>query len=103
MTPAPTADPGDPTYAIRVQGRLGPRWSAWFEGAVVLGDDDGTTTIVGAVLDQAALHGLLQRVRDVGLPIVSVTRVTTPGDETGTPAAASSRSAGQDGPVAPTR
>jgi hypothetical protein len=103
MTPTPTAHPGDPTYAIRVQGRLGPRWSAWFEGADVSSDDDGTTTIVGAVLDQAALHGLLQRVRDLGLPILSVQRVTGSGDDDGASAIPSSRSKAQDGPVAPTR
>jgi hypothetical protein len=91
MTPTPLGDPGgrgchgepgrqEPVYVLRVQGRLGAGWSAWFDGLDVLGADDGTTTIRGTVRDQAALHGLLQKVRDVGLPILSVTRVT-PGSE----------------------
>lgn len=75
MSPGPTSEHDHPTYAIRVQGRIGPRWSAWFDGLDITGDDDGTTTIRGAVADQAALHGLLQKVRDIGLPILSVTQV----------------------------
>jgi len=81
MTATPTGHHGDQgdhghlTYAIRVQGRLGPHWSAWFDGLDVSSAADGTTTIQGAVLDQAALHGLLQKVRDVGLPLVSLTQV----------------------------
>jgi hypothetical protein len=75
MTPTPTGHHGDPTYAIRVRGRLGARWSAWFDGLDVTSTEDGTTTIQGAVADQAALHGLLQKVRDVGLPILSVAQV----------------------------
>lgn len=81
MTPTPTGHHDDLTYSIRVQGRLGPRWSAWFDGLDVTSTDDGTTTIRGAVVDQAALHGLLQKVRDVGLPILSVTQVTADPDE----------------------
>lgn len=77
----PTGHPGDPTYAIRVRGRLEAHWSAWFDGLDVVSTDDGTTTIRGAVPDQAALHGLLQKVRDVGLPIVSVTQVTAAHDD----------------------
>jgi hypothetical protein len=87
MTPTPLGERGghgigrhEPAYVVRVQGRLDARWSAWFDGLDVVGDDDGTTTIRGAVHDQAALHGLLQKVRDVGLPILSVTRVA-PGSE----------------------
>jgi len=76
MTATPTGRHGDLAYAIRVQGRLGLRWSAWFDGLDISSADDGTTTIEGAVLDQAALHGLLQKVRDVGLPILSVTQIT---------------------------
>jgi hypothetical protein len=76
MSPTPTGPHGEPTYAVRVQGRLGARWSAWFDGVDIRGADDGTTTLRGVGLDQAALHGLLQKVRDVGLPIVSVTQVT---------------------------
>jgi hypothetical protein len=83
MTPTPTGHHGEPAYAIRVRGRLGPRWSAWFDGLDVSSADDGTTTIQGPVVDQAALHGLLQRVRDVGLPIVSVTQVAADTDWAG--------------------
>ncbi len=61
------------TIEIRVQGRLDPRWRAWFDGMELVTTDDGTTVIRGAVADQAALHGLLQKVRDLGLPLISVT------------------------------
>jgi hypothetical protein len=57
---------------IRVQGHLQPRWSAWFDGLTVTTDDDGSTTLHGPVADQAALFGLLQRLRDTGLPLLSV-------------------------------
>lgn len=62
-------------YEIRLKGRLEPRWTAWFDGLTLTHDTDGTTVVRGRVVDQAALHGLLQKVRDVGLPLVSVTRV----------------------------
>ena len=62
-------------YEIRVKGHLGPRWAARFEGMTLTRDDDGTTVIHGPVVDQAALHGLLVRVRDLGLPLLSVTQV----------------------------
>jgi hypothetical protein len=69
-----TADPGT-HYEIRVAGHLAPRWSAWFDGLTVATDDDGTTAIRGPVVDQAALHGLLQKLRDVGIPLVSLTQI----------------------------
>jgi hypothetical protein len=62
-------------YELRLKGHLDPRWSAWFDGLILTQDGDGTTVIYGSVIDQAALHGLLQKVRDIGLPLVSVTRV----------------------------
>jgi hypothetical protein len=62
-------------YEIRLTGRLDARWNAWFDGLTVTYENDGTTVISGQVPDQAALHGLLQRVRDLGLPLVSVKRV----------------------------
>jgi hypothetical protein len=61
-------------YEIRVDGHLGPRWAARFEGMTLSRDSDGTTVIHGPVVDQAALHGLLTRVRDLGIPLLSVTR-----------------------------
>ena len=62
-------------YEIRLKGHLHSRWAAWFDGLSLTNERDGTTIISGPVLDQAALHGLLQKVRDVGLPLVSVTQV----------------------------
>ena len=62
-------------YEIRIQGHLGSRWAAWFDGLSLTNEPDGTTLISGLVVDQAALHGLLHKVRDVGLPLVSVTQV----------------------------
>jgi hypothetical protein len=73
-------------YEIRLQARLDPRWSAWFDGLDLTAGADGTTTIRGPVVDQAALHGLLQRLSDLGLPLISVAQVepgpaTQPGTE----------------------
>ena len=62
-------------YEIRLQGRLDPRWSDWFDGLTLTTGTDGTTILRGPVADQAALHGQLQRLRDLGLPLISVTRV----------------------------
>ena len=60
---------------IRVKGRLEPRWNAWFDGMDITAASDGTTVIHGPVVDQAALFGVLQRVRDVALPLISVIHV----------------------------
>lgn len=65
-----------PEYEIRVAGHLAPRWAAWFDGLTVTTDDDGTTVLRGPVIDQAALHGLLQKLRDVGIPLVSLHQVS---------------------------
>ena len=64
---------GHPRYEIRLRGRLDPRWAAWFDGMTLTTADDGTTALRGPVTDQAALHGLLQKVRDLGVPLLSVT------------------------------
>jgi hypothetical protein len=64
-------------YEIRLKGHVDSRWTAWFDGLTLTHDSDGTTLIHGLVTDQAALHGLLQKVRDLGLPLVSVTQVQT--------------------------
>jgi hypothetical protein len=66
-------EPGAGCYRIRIQGRLERRWSAWFDGMEVTADVDGTTVLRGHVSDQAALHGLIQRVRDLGLTLLEVT------------------------------
>ena len=60
-------------YEIRVRGHLEPRWASWFEGHTLTQDPDGTTVIRGRVADQAALHGLIQKVRDLGLTLLEVT------------------------------
>lgn len=71
-----TSPEGDTNrYEIRVRGRLDARWSTWFDGLVLTPQPDGTTLIVAAAIDQAALHGLLRQVRDAGLGLLSVTRV----------------------------
>ena len=62
-------------YEIRLRGRLDGRWAAWFDGMTLASDGDGCTVISGPVADQAALHGVLQKLRDTGLPLVSVRRV----------------------------
>jgi hypothetical protein len=68
----PHADSGQPTvYQIRLTGQLDARWADWFEGLTIT-RDGGDTLITGPVVDQAALHGLLKRVRDLGMPLVSV-------------------------------
>jgi hypothetical protein len=61
-------------YEIRLKGHLGSRWTTWFDGLTVTNEANGITVISGDVADQSALHGLLQKVRDVGLPLLSVTR-----------------------------
>jgi hypothetical protein len=62
-------------YEIRTKGHLDPRWAAWFDGLSLTRETDGTTVIHGPVLDQAALYGVLLKLRDLGLPLVSVTQV----------------------------
>ena len=62
-------------YEIRLKGHLEVRWAAWFGGVSLTQESDGTTVIRGPVIDQAALHGLLSKVRDLGLPLIAVTRV----------------------------
>ena len=62
-------------YEIRLRGRLESRWAAWFDGLSLTNESDGTTIIHGPVADQAALHGLLQKIRDLGLPLISVNHV----------------------------
>jgi hypothetical protein len=85
---------GSGRYEIRLQGRLDPRWSTWFEGLELTPGTDGTTVLHGPVADQAALHGLLARLRDIGLPLISVARVAPePVQNTPTPSDESTRRA----------
>jgi hypothetical protein len=73
---ASAADHTDiPRYEIRVKGHLGSRWEAWFDGLSITTEDDGTTVVSGPVVDQAALHGLLHKVRDIGIPLVSLSQL----------------------------
>lgn len=62
-------------YQIRIKGHLGAQWRDWFEGLTVTLEDDGDTLLTGPLVDQAALHGLLKKVRDLGLPLLSVNRM----------------------------
>ena len=62
-------------YQIRIQGHLGREWTDWFEGLTITLEDNGETLLTGSVVDQAALHGLLRKVRDLGLPLLSVNPV----------------------------
>jgi hypothetical protein len=69
-------DPGQSiVYQIRIEGHLGYRWTEWFEGLMVTLEENGDTLLTGPVIDQAALYGLLRKVRDLGMPLVSVKQV----------------------------
>ncbi len=69
-------DPSQPTaYQIRIKGHLGRQWTEWFGGLTITLEDNGDTLLTGPVVDQAALHGLLKKVRDLGTPLISVNRV----------------------------
>jgi len=72
----PIIDPDQPViYEIRIKGHLGSQWTDWFEGLTITLEDNGDTLVTGPVVDQAALHGLLKKVRDLGMPLVSVIQV----------------------------
>jgi hypothetical protein len=64
-----------PCYQIRLKGHLDSQWTDWFGGLTITLEEDGTTLLSGPVTDQAALHGLLKKVRDLGMPLVSVSQV----------------------------
>jgi hypothetical protein len=69
-------DPGKPqVYQIRIKGHLGHQWTEWFEGLSITLTDNGETLLTGPLIDQAALHGVLKKVRDLALPLVSVNRL----------------------------
>jgi hypothetical protein len=75
-TDAATEDHYEPgVYEIRVKGHLDKRWADWFEGLTINLEENGETLLTGPVVDQAALHGLLRKVRDLALPLVSVIHV----------------------------
>jgi hypothetical protein len=65
------------TYEIKIQGRLDPRWSGWFAGMHITPLENGETLIAGTLPDQAALHGLLERIRDLNLTLISLNRISS--------------------------
>ncbi len=75
----PHASPDEPPapgrYELRIRGHLDTRWAAWFDGLSLTHECDGTTVLCGPVVDQAALHGLLTKVRDLGMPLIAVTQL----------------------------
>lgn len=76
----PQAHRDQPTvYQIRIEGHLGDEWMDWFEGLTITQEDNGDTLLTGPVVDQAALHGLLRKVRDLGMTLVWVIRIN-PGE-----------------------
>ncbi|MEZ4711268.1 MAG: hypothetical protein R3A44_28985 [Caldilineaceae bacterium] len=73
------ADPAQPTaYQIRLQGHLGPQWTDWFGGLTVTLEENGDTLLTGPVADQAILHGVFRKVRDLGMILISVTPLPQP-------------------------
>jgi len=77
MSATQKVTPGQPmVYQIRIQGYLRPQWTGWFEGLTITLEENGDTLLTGTVIDQAALHGLLKKVRDLGMPLLSVNSVT---------------------------
>ena len=74
--PTDNSSDGDPdqpmAYQIRIKGHLGREWTDWFGGLAITQEDNGDTLLTGLIVDQAALHGLLRKVRDLGMPLVSV-------------------------------
>ena len=69
----PQTDPDQPVvYQIRIKGHLGPQWTEWFEGMTVTREENGDTLLTGPVIDQAVLHGLIKKVRDLGMELISV-------------------------------
>jgi hypothetical protein len=77
--PGPGRAPDPPSrYQIRLKGHLVPRWTDWFEGLTITLEEDGNTLLTGTLVDQAALHGLLKKVRDLGMPLLSVHAVENP-------------------------
>jgi hypothetical protein len=72
----PERDASQPmVYQIRIKGHLGPQWIDWFDGLTITLEEDGNTLLTGPIVDQAALHGFLKKVRDLGIPLLSVNSI----------------------------
>ena len=70
------SDPDAPKiFQIRIQGHLGQQWAGWFDGLTIVLEEDGSTLLSGPVIDQSALHGILKKIRDLGMPLLSVNSV----------------------------
>ena len=69
-------------YQIRIKGHLSPQWTGWFEGLTITLEEDGDTLLTGTVIDQAALHGWLKKVRDLGMPLLSVNSIESARQDT---------------------
>lgn len=79
MTNKPQPQPvaSRPTiYRIKIQGQLDSQWADWFEGLTITLEEDGNTLLTGPVIDQAALHGLLKKIRDLGIPLISINHIS---------------------------
>ena len=80
--PNPKTDPNEPAiYQVRIKGHLGREWTDWFEGLAIALEDNGDTLLTGLVVDQPALYGLLKKLRDLGMSLLSVNRVQPDQDE----------------------
>ena len=92
----PTTGTDQPmVYQLRIEGHLGCQWTDWFGGLTITLEDNGDTLLTGPVVDQAALHGLFKKVRDLGMPLVSVNRVE-PGPSTRPPGVGTRQADGPD-------
>jgi hypothetical protein len=100
-------DPRQATiYQIRIKGHLGPQWADWFEGLTITLEENGDTLLTGPVVDQPALHGLLKRVRDLGMPLLAVNRLEPGQADIANPGSSATRQKGgteQDTDIACTR
>jgi hypothetical protein len=75
----PRTDPSQQmVYQIRIKGHLDPQWTDWFDGLTITLEENGATLLTGPVVDQVALHSLLRKVRDLGMPLISAIRITPP-------------------------
>lgn len=72
-----STSPEAPIYEIRIGGHLDNEWINWFDGLTITPEDNGNTLIIGKIVDQAELYGVLRRIRDIGLSLISVNRINT--------------------------